>query len=106
MLAIHFGTYKNGDLNLCSNHQYLINDAPRVDLNGASANMTLISKDGYDILPRLDLNISIKANGMMNIKWDYAKKNTSFKRPFEVPQDLVNTDIQKNSMTHKLKDYI
>jgi len=54
--------------------------------------MTLISKDGIDILPRLDLNISIKDNGLINVKWDYANKNTSFKRPFEVPQDLVNTN--------------
>ena len=68
--------------------------------------MTLISKDGIDILPRLDLNISIKDNGLINVKWDYANKNTSFKRPFEVPQDLVNTNNQNTSTTHVLKDYI
>jgi len=52
------------------------------------------------------LNISIKENGMINVKWDYANKNTSFKRPFEVPQDLVDTSMHKLSTTKVLKDFV
>lgn len=108
MQAIHFGTSKNGDLNLCSvdGSQYSLSD-PKADLSKASASLTLSSAAGATVVPDLQLNVSVKENGMIQLKWSYADGSSkNMRKPFEVPDDIVTTSALKDSTTAKLADYV
>lgn len=63
--AIHFGSSKNGDINLCSvNGQgYMFKNPESFNLSRPTANITLTSTVAGN--PDLHMNISIKENGML-----------------------------------------
>lgn len=68
--------------------------------------MTLTSAAGDALVPNLHLNISVKANGMIQLKWNYADKDTKMRKPFEVPDDIVTLSNLKESTTHNVSDYV
>jgi len=68
--------------------------------------LTLASAAGDAVVPNLQLNVSVKANGMIQLKWNYAEDKTSMRTPFEVPDDIVTLSGMKESTTHTVADYV
>lgn len=64
------------------------------------------SAAGDAVVPNLQLNVSVKANGMIQLKWNYADKPTQVRKPFEVPDDIVTLSAISDSTTHKVADYV
>jgi len=82
---LHFGNSKKGDVTLCDVHgsKYYIKGQD-YDLSKSSVVLNLMSTREH-VAP-LYLNLSIKTNGLIHMKWTYQNKTS----PFQVPDDIVN----------------
>lgn len=89
---IHFGDDRK-DINMCNlNSQYHTINGADIDLSGHNASFIMVS-DQIN-LPDLRVNLTLfkavaSSQPIVNVQWSYAETNTTLKKPFEVPKDLV-----------------
>jgi len=106
---IHYGSSAKGDVDLCltsPNTRYKVLAPENVTLNSHNVSLTLVTDSLY---PNLTLNISMKKNEMIHIKWGYQNNtngNHTYKIPFEVPQDIVATNDLADCYSCSLADFV
>lgn len=103
MKDIHYGTSAT-DLNLCDiSSQYYKVSGDALDLTGVSTKTTLTSLTTKDLLPDLELTLTLLETGVVNVHWTYADSKSA---PFEVPTDIIQPNKDKVSTTDTLDKYV
>jgi len=103
---IHYGSSAKGDVDLCfssPNTRYKVFAPENLTLNSHNVSLTLVTDSLY---PNLTLNISMKKNEMIHIKWGYQNTSNGKIIPFEVPQDIVATDDLEDCYSCSLANFV
>lgn len=84
---IHFGNQTN-DVNHCNleSASYHLKKEHKYDLNSPQTHLILESNS--DVLPNLNMTLTVLKSGVFNMRWTYAGESRP--SPFEVPLEIIN----------------